>query len=154
LNNNLDKRGSFTEIFKTEWSTGLDATQWSVVRSTAKTFRGMHLHYRHDEYFFLLEGHAIVGLKDIREDSSTYNMYALYQLFGDDPHAIIFPRGIMHGWYFYLKSIHIQAVSESYSDYKEDDNIGVLWNSVGIPWPFEDVILSEKAANFSTLSGL
>jgi len=154
LEDHNDNRGTFTEIFKSEWSSCLEANQWSIVRSRAKTLRGMHLHHRHEEYFLLVEGHAVVGLKDLRPDSSTYNQHSLYQLFGKDPYAIIFPRGILHGWHFYTDSLHIQGVSEEYSAYKEDDNIGVKWDSVDIPWPFEEVILSEKAANFPTLSEL
>ena len=78
----------------------------------------------------------------------------MYELYGDDLAALSFPRGVVHGWYFYEDSIHTQAVSESYSDYVADDNLGVRWNAadLDLPWPDIKPILSERAARFSSLN--
>ena len=62
----------------------------------------------------------------------------------------------MHGWYFTEHSTHLQGVSESYTEYATDDNHGCYWNDpvLGMNWPFDDVILSERAAKFGGLSEL
>ena len=63
--------------------------------------RGMHFHQRHDEYFHLISGHCLVGLKDIRPDSPTLGAHSLYEMFSSDMSVLVFPRGIIHGWFFY-----------------------------------------------------
>ncbi len=156
LDEKKDQRGSFTEVFQNHWQSCMAPVQWSFVKSEAGVFRGMHLHLRHDEYFCLASGHCFLGLKDLRESSSTYNEYALYELFGSSMAALIFPQGLLHGWYFTEPSTHIQAVSESYVDYGKDDNWGCRWNAVdlGIPWPFTSAILSERAEGFPSVRDL
>ncbi|MEQ9298248.1 MAG: dTDP-4-dehydrorhamnose 3,5-epimerase family protein [Cyclobacteriaceae bacterium] len=150
LDERKDSRGSFTEVFQKHWGTCLEPVQWSYVKSEPNVFRGMHLHLRHDEYFCLVSGHGYVGLKDLRDDSPTKGVYSLYEVYGSSMAAIVFPRGLLHGWCFTQPSLHIQAVSESYIDYGKDDNWGCRWDApdLGIPWPFNSVILSERASDF------
>lgn len=156
LKKHRDHRGSFTEIFRTEWGTVIQPVQWSFVESEANVLRGMHFHRRHDEYFCLTKGHCLVALKDIRPDSPTEGAFSVFELYGRDPAALSFPRGLIHGWYFFEASAHVQAVSESYSDYGKDDNWGVSWKApdLGISWPDITPILSERAENFSSVAQL
>lgn len=151
-----DERGSFTEVFQQEWGTCLMPTQWSMVRSEANVFRGMHLHRRHDEYFSLIEGHCLVGLRDIRPGSPTCHQSALYELVGSDLKALVFPRGLLHGWYFFTPSIHIQAVSESFVHYGNNDNWGCHWSdpALELPWSISDPVVSDRANQFPSLNQL
>ncbi|MBY5952696.1 dTDP-4-dehydrorhamnose 3,5-epimerase family protein [Algoriphagus marincola] len=153
LKENIDYRGSFTEVFNHRWNLDLNAVQWSYVKSESNVFRGLHFHKRHDEYFCIVSGHCELGLKDMRPDSPTYLNWQLYELFGDDLAALVFPRGLLHGWYFFTPSVHLQSVSESYVDYGKDDNWGVYWNDkdLGIPWSFTDPIISTRASDFPDL---
>lgn len=148
-----DHRGSFTEIFNHRWNLDLNAVQWSLVKSETNVYRGMHFHKRHDEYFCLIQGKCELGLKDMRSNSPTYLHWSLYELYGEDLAALVFPRGLLHGWYFHAPSIHAQSVSESYVDYGKDDNWGVVWNNpeLGIPWSFKDPIVSKRAGDFPDL---
>lgn len=156
LREHKDYRGSFTEIFEQKEDKGIKPTQWSMVKSENQVFRGMYLHKRHDEYFCIIQGTCVVGLKDIRPGSPTYFHASLYQLSGDDLASLIFPKGVLHGWYFFEPSVHIQAVSESYCDYGQDDNWGCNWEdpALEIPWNFEDPIISECSKNFPGLKSL
>lgn len=156
MNEACDQRGAFTEIFADHWGVGISPTQWSMVRSESQVLRGMHIHQRHDEYFCLIQGHCLVGLYDARPTSPTYLQYALYELFGTDLKAVIFPTGLLHGWYFYTPSIHLQAVSESYANYANDDNLGCRWDdpALNIPWGITNPILSERAASFPPFADL
>lgn len=151
-----DRRGSFSEIFRNEWGTVIEPVQWSFVESEPNVLRGMHFHLRHDEFFCLVKGHCIVALKDIRPESPTENVFSVFELFGDDLAALAFPRGIIHGWYFFETSMHVQAVSESYSDYGKNDNWGVSWKApdLGITWPDIEPILSERAQDFASVEKL
>lgn len=151
-----DIRGSFTEVFQASWKTSIQPVQWSIIKSQAQVFRGMHYHQRHEEYFCLIQGRCVVGLKDLRPDSGTYLTSARYELCDSDMASLCFPRGILHGWYFYCDSIHLQAVSESYATYGIDDNDGCPWSDpdLNIAWPFEDALVSSRAANFPSLKEL
>jgi dTDP-4-dehydrorhamnose 3,5-epimerase len=156
LASHQDERGSFVDIFQASWPGALRPTQWSVVHSHANVLRGMHLHAGHDEYFMLLEGSAFVGLRDVRPDSPTRNRSCLIELHARTPAAVMFPRGLIHGWFFAEESVHVQSVSESYDDYHPHDNLGCHWSdpALEIPWPCTNPILSERAADFPPLNGL
>jgi dTDP-4-dehydrorhamnose 3,5-epimerase len=156
LNEIRDERGSFTETFATQWNVGISPTQWSMVRSESHVLRGMHVHQRHDEYFCLIQGHCLVGLYDARPQSPTYQQHSLYELYETDLKALVFPAGLLHGWYFYTPSIHLQAVSESYCDYAHDDNLGCRWDDplLNIPWGISNPVLSDRAASFLPLMDL
>src|SRR4051812_14024847 len=69
LDMNRDSRGSFTEVFREEWDTGISPVQWNIVSSEAGTLRGVHVHIRHDDYLTTLRGRASVGLRDLRRGS-------------------------------------------------------------------------------------
>lgn len=155
LDRNEDDRGAFTEVFCAEWPTGIDPTQWSLVESRAGVLRGMHLHRRHDEYFMVISGRATVGLHDLRAGSPTYGHGSTYELTGPDC-FLSFPRGLVHGWLFHERSLHLQAVSESYVNYGSDDNHGCRWDDpeLGIDWPFAPTELSPRAAGFPSLRSL
>lgn len=156
LQEHKDYRGSFTEIFQDYWGTVLKPVQWSMVKSEANVFRGMHFHLRHDEYFCLIDGHCQLGLRDLRPDFPTRNQSALFELYGEDPAALVFPRGMLHGWHFYTPSIHIQSVSEAYTDYGHDDNWRCAWDDpeLELPWSIENPMLTEAAANAPSLRTL
>ncbi len=151
-----DCRGSFTEVFQHSWDLKFEPCQWSIVHSVPEVLRGMHYHRRHDEYFGLISGKCLVGLVDLRPESSTYLSNALYALDDSNISSLCFPRGILHGWYFLSDSIHLQGVSESFADYGSDDNFGCHWNDpeLGIDWPFDRAILSERAEGFGSFSHL
>jgi dTDP-4-dehydrorhamnose 3,5-epimerase len=151
-----DERGSFTEVFSAQWDTGIGPVQWSIVRSAPGVLRGMHLHRRHDEYIHVIEGRATIGLYDLRPDSPTSGCSAVYELDAAEPACLTFPAGIVHGWLFHEPSVHLQAVSETYADYGEDDNLGCHWSDLelGIDWPVEPTIVSARSSAFPSLAEL
>jgi dTDP-4-dehydrorhamnose 3,5-epimerase len=151
-----DARGSFTEIFYSSWDTGIAPAQWSVVRSGRGVLRGMHLHRRHDEYFLVVSGRAFVGLRDLRPGSPTEGVSSLYELDSERPACLSFPRGILHGWYFPAETLHVQAVSETYGEYGEDDNLGCHWSdpALDIPWPERPTLVAARADSFPPLAVL
>lgn len=153
---NRDERGTFTEVFSGQWGLGIEPVQWNVVTSRPRTLRGMHLHFRHDEYFAVLKGRASVGLYDFRKESPTHGQSMMIELSDARLSCLTFPRGILHGWYFHDEGLHLQAVSEAYSSYGRDDNNGCLWSdpALGLDWPDAAPILSDRAASFPPLAEL
>lgn len=151
-----DSRGSFTEFFQETWDIGISPVQWSVVQSKPGVFRGLHLHWRHDEYFCLVSGHCLVALYDVRHASPSRGDFVLYEFGDNNLYCVSFPPGILHGLYYFQTSIHLQAVSESYLHYQNDDNLGCRWDdpALNIPWPFSDPLLSAEAASYPDLETL
>ncbi|MEM8905292.1 MAG: dTDP-4-dehydrorhamnose 3,5-epimerase family protein, partial [Actinomycetota bacterium] len=128
LDRHEDARGSFTEIFCSHWDSGIDPTQWSLVRSAPGVLRGMHVHLRHDEYVMVVSGRMSVGLHDLRPDSPTCGVGAVYDLDADSNVFLSFPRGLVHGWLAHEHTVHVQAVSEAHEFYGADDNNGCHWS--------------------------
>jgi dTDP-4-dehydrorhamnose 3,5-epimerase len=116
----------------------------------------MHLHRRHDEFFYLLTGRAWIGLRDVRPGSPTEGRSCLIGLRADDPATVSFPRGILHGWCFPEPSVHVQATSETYAIYAGDDNLGCHWSdpALEIPWPMRPTEVSARADAFPALAAL
>ncbi|MEM9036999.1 MAG: dTDP-4-dehydrorhamnose 3,5-epimerase family protein [Actinomycetota bacterium] len=156
LDRHDDDRGSFTEVFCSHWETGIDPTQWSLVRSGTGVLRGMHVHLRHDEYVMVISGRMSVGLHDLRPGSPTRGRGAVYELHGGEDLCLTFPRGIVHGWLAHEPSVHLQAVSEAHEFYGDDDNNGCHWSDpeLGIEWPFEPTVVSPRADAFPSLAEL
>lgn len=151
-----DRRGSFIEVFKDSWTLPVRPVQWSVVRSEARALRGLYVHRRHDELFVLVEGRALVGLKDLRRQSPTFGRTLLLEASAKRPTIVAFPRGCLHGWYFFEASLHLQAVSEEYDTYGPDDNLSCHWADpdVGLAWPDPAPVVSDEAAAFGGLREL
>jgi dTDP-4-dehydrorhamnose 3,5-epimerase len=151
-----DDRGFFLEAFSNSWGLPIDPRQWSIVSSRAGTLRGMHFHLRHDECVLALEGRLLVGLHDLRPDSPTSGASMMIEIDGSTPTMVVFPAGLVHGWYSPVDSIHMQGVSESYVDYGQDDNLGCHYAdpALGLAWPAEPVWLSERSRSFPPLAAL
>lgn len=150
---NRDDRGEFTEVFKSTWNSPLEPEQFSLVRSERNVMRGCHLHWHHDEYFCLISGAASVGLRDERPDSPTRNNWSLYFLCEEDMAALVFPSGLVHGWYFHERSVHLQGVSEVYDTYNSYDNHRINWldPDLEIPWPSSEGVLTDLATDAPSL---
>jgi dTDP-4-dehydrorhamnose 3,5-epimerase len=148
-----DDRGSFTELYRAEWETGVSPVQWNAVRSEAGVLRGVHVHVRHDDYLTVPIGRAAVGLRDLRSGSPTEGLSALVELGGDQAAALVIPHGVAHGFYFLEPSLHVYAVTE-YWDLR--DELGCRWDDpeLEIPWPAHSARVSERDAASQPLHAL
>jgi dTDP-4-dehydrorhamnose 3,5-epimerase len=146
-----DERGTFVELFREEWETGVHPVQWNAVDSEQGVLRGVHVHPRHDDYLTVVRGSATVGLRDLRDDSPTSGAAACVELVAEDPTAIAIPHGVAHGFYFSRPSTHIYAVS-SYWD--PADELGCRWDDPGleIPWPQRQARISQRDAGLPSLA--
>jgi len=153
LETHHDERGSLTELFRTSWVTGVDLVQWNYVASARDVLRGVHLHLKHDDYLILVSGHATIGLRDLRRNSTTHGITALVEMNGNDPRALIIPTGVAHGFYFHEPSVHIYGVSEFWD---EQDELGCHWADpeLEINWPNGAPIISARDAALPSLREL
>jgi dTDP-4-dehydrorhamnose 3,5-epimerase len=148
-----DSRGTFTELFRASWETGVAPVQWNAVRSKANVLRGVHAHHRHSDYLTLLSGRAAVGLYDLRDGSPTYGAASLLVLSAGEPVGLVIPPGVAHGFYLYEPSLHVYAVSHEWA---LDDELGCRWDDpeLRIPWPCTAPRLSARDAALGSLASL
>lgn len=147
-----DARGSLFEMFRGS-AVGFTPVQWNAVSSRAGVLRGVHAHAAHSDYLVVVEGSALVGLRDLRVESPTDGLAALVDLRGDAPRALVIPPGVAHGFYFPEPSIHVYAVSHYWDP---ADELGCHWAdpALGIPWPDVLPSLSRRDASAGSLSAL
>jgi dTDP-4-dehydrorhamnose 3,5-epimerase len=148
-----DNRGWLTEIFRDEWSVGIEPRQWNVSMSEQNVLRGMHIHGRHKDYLMVLHGKITVGLYDVRPRSPTYRQTAMFEMSSDRLMAVHIPIGVMHGFYCLEKTFSIYGVDAYYDP---EDELGCHWADprLGIPWPCHDPILSARDRDAGTLAEL
>jgi dTDP-4-dehydrorhamnose 3,5-epimerase len=153
LDPHRDDRGTFTEIFRETWPTGMHPIQWNVVASEAGVLRGVHVHPRHDDYLTVIRGAVEVGLRDLREDSPTTGAAACVTLIAERPTAISIPHGVAHGFYFSEASTHVYAVSHYWDP---ADELGCRWDDLAleIPWPQREARTSPRDAALPSLGAL
>jgi dTDP-4-dehydrorhamnose 3,5-epimerase len=137
-----DDRGSVTEVFRQGWRDE-PYVQWNYVRSTAGILRGVHGHFRHNDYLVLLEGAALIGLRDLREGSPTEGRVEMVEMSGDNLQTLSIPPGVAHGFYFSRPSTLIYAVTHYWDT---SDELGCRWDdpALGIPWPVETAQISPR----------
>jgi dTDP-4-dehydrorhamnose 3,5-epimerase len=148
-----DDRGTFLELFREEWGTGVAPVQWNAVDSEEGVLRGVHVHPRHDDYLVVVRGRATIGVQDLRDGSPTEGATACVELGEERPAAISIPHGVAHGFYFHEPSTHIYAVSH-YWDLA--DELGCRWDdsALSIPWPRREVRISPRDAQLPSLEVL
>ena len=149
-----DDRGSFGELWRESWTTGLDVdfVQANLSVSRPGVLRGLHFHRRQVDLWVLLEGLAQVALVDVRNADAGGEVSSLTFDFtaGD---AVLIPTGVAHGF------LALEAVKLLYlvsNEYDGSDEHGFAWNDsrAGVKWRIQEPILSARDASAPTLSML
>ena len=93
LKMNVDERGSFTEILRTE-----DRGQFSVNISKPGITKGNHWHHTKNEKFVVVSGKALIQFRKIGTDPSTGLNYPVidYHVSGDKIEVVDIPTGYTH----------------------------------------------------------
>jgi dTDP-4-dehydrorhamnose 3,5-epimerase len=151
-----DARGHVAELFRVDWESELDGfapAQWHVLASAAGTLRGMHAHARHDDLKIVLHGRVALALKDLRGGSPTEDAAELLELSGDDYVGVLIPAGVAHGVLAHSDSLVLVGVTALYDG---SDEYECAWNDaeLGIDWPFQPMLLSDRDRRAGTLREL
>jgi dTDP-4-dehydrorhamnose 3,5-epimerase len=148
-----DERGAFTELHRLSWHDSPPPLQWNAVASEANVLRGVHVHLRHWDYFFLVSGEMRFGLHDMRPESPSYRGSVLLTLRGASPSGICVPPGVAHGFCYTEPSLHVYAVSEYFDP---ADELGCRWDcpELGLAWPCTRPKLSRRDEEAGGYAGL
>jgi dTDP-4-dehydrorhamnose 3,5-epimerase len=143
IREHLDERGAFREIWRQSWSAQPAAVQWNMVRSQPNVLRGVHAHVQHVDFLTVAAGEMILGLHDPRRAAPSCGRSLLLRLEASDPHLVVIPPGVCHGFYFPTASTHIYGVSRAWDG---ADEFGCAWDdpALNLAWPCAGPILSER----------
>ena len=127
-------------------------------RSNYKVLRG--LHYQTDpqqgKLVTCLNGEIFDVCVDLRKSSSTYGQHISINLRGDEPSCLWIPPGFAHG-FCVLSQNGADVMYKVDSAYNPKTEGCILWNAanLGVSWPIQDPILSEKdAKGFTSYEGI
>jgi dTDP-4-dehydrorhamnose 3,5-epimerase len=154
-----DERGFFLETFsRAKYARGgidCEFLQDNHSRSQRNTIRGLHAQRQHPQgkLVRVLSGSIFDVVVDIRRDSPTYLKWISVELSADNFRQIYVPPGFAHGICITSDVADIEYKCTDY--YDPNDELRIAWNdpAIGIRWPVENPILSDKDRQAPNLAG-
>ncbi len=114
--------------------------------SVKNTLRGLHGQNPHPQgkLVRVISGEAFDVTVDVRRGSPTYGKHFTTRLSATNFRQLYVPPGVLHG--FLVTSDTAQFVYKCTDFYFPEAEFSVAWNDpdIGIAWPIESPILSEK----------
>lgn len=152
-----DKRGFFMETFSKEKYAAVGIkekfVQDNLSCSSRRVLRGLHYQNPNSQgkLVSVVQGEVFDVAVDIRVSSPNFGQWVGVNLSGENHRQLWVPPGFAHGFcvlsemaYFTYKCTDI---------YTPSAEGGVMWNDpdIGIDWPIQDVLLSDKDKVYSRL---
>lgn len=148
-----DNRGSFVKTFHRELfeQQGLETDWREEYYSTSYkgVLRGLHFQlppHDHTKLVYCAFGEVLDVVLDLRVGSPSYGTHVMFQLNAIDAHMVYIPKGCAHG--FYTLSEQATMMYKVSSVYAPSSDAGLLWNSIGISWPDDTPIMSDRDKAF------
>jgi len=151
-NLHVDNRGDFLKNFNKSDFINLDL-EYNFVESyfsssKKEVIRGMHFQvppHDHVKLVSLSSGRAFDVVLDIRKNSSSYGSWEIVDLDMSNPKILYIPKGFAHGFCSLTDNTILHYMSTT--EYKKESDSGIRWDSIDIPWPSQNPIISEKDRN-------
>lgn len=145
-----DSRGFFTETYqeKRYREVGIDLpfVQDNHSRSPRAVLRGLHFQRTRPQGKLVRVSRGLVYdvAVDINPNSATCGQFVGVELSDENHRQLWVPPGYAHGFCVLSDVADFQYKCTDF--YFPEDEGGLLWNDsdVGIPWPIENPVLSEK----------
>lgn len=156
-----DERGFFLEIFHTSRYADLAGISLPFVqdnhsRSSKDVLRGLHFQKTKPQgkLVRVVRGEVYDVAVDIRKDSSTFGHWEGVILSEENKKQFWVPPGFAHGFVVLSDVADFEYKCTDY--YDPLDEGGILWNDpdLGICWPVENPILSDKDESANKLVDL
>lgn len=148
-----DSRGFFLETYQKEryeeHGIKCDFVQDNHSRSVKGTIRGLHFQVSpaQDKLVRVTRGRVFDVAVDIRKDSPTFGEWVGVDLSEENKKQLFVPIGFAHGFCALEDTNDFEYKCSSY--YNPKTEIGIAWNDpdIGVEWPIENPILSERDKN-------
>lgn len=145
-----DSRGFFLETYHApryrEHGIADEFVQDNHSRSGRGTLRGLHGQFPRAQAKLVrvIEGEILDVAVDVRRGSPTYARHVATVLSAENFRQLYVPPGFVHG--FCVTSEVAQVEYKCSEVYRPEEEFSVLWSDpeLGIRWPLEQPILSEK----------
>ena len=141
-----DNRGEIYTFWKKN-STDIDINfnHDKFTLSYKNVLRGLHGDFESTKYVTCVHGEVFYVFLDYRKESKTFMQWDSVILSQEKKNAILFPPGIASGA-LTLSDTSVTAYKLFYpNDYPDaNQQFSIKWNSLGIDWPCDDIILSER----------
>ena len=155
-----DKRGFFTETFRLNnfHKAGIRKpfVQDNLSRSVHGTLRGLHYQIINPQAKLVMvtEGEILDVAVDIRHNSPNFGKYVAHRLSEENKEMLYIPEGFAHG--FFVLSERATFLYKCSDYYYPAGERGIRWDDpkVGIEWPDDKPVLSDKDRNLPLLSEL
>jgi dTDP-4-dehydrorhamnose 3,5-epimerase/CDP-3, 6-dideoxy-D-glycero-D-glycero-4-hexulose-5-epimerase len=153
LNKFGDERGSFIKTFnfdfykESELMTELKESYYSI--SSKNVIRGMHFQLppnEHVKIVYLNRGRILDVVLDIRKQSDTFGKFFATELDVDNPVLIYIPIGCAHGFKSLEEGSMVTYIQSSC--YHPESDTGIRFDSFGMDWGCEKVIISNRDKSF------
>jgi len=153
-----DNRGYFLETYhrKKYQTAGIDQAFVQDNHSHSKhgVLRGLHYQLKQPQgkLIYAVTGTIFDVAVDIRRRSSTFGQWTGAELSADNKRQIYVPEGFAHG--FVVLSESADVIYKCTDLYAPGDEYGILWSDpkIGIHWPVENPVLSQKDLENPTLN--
>ncbi len=146
-----DHRGFFSETYRVSAFEDAGIRDVFLQDSHARSARGVlrGLHYQappqaQAKLVRVIHGEVFDVAVDLRVGSPTFGQWAGGALSGEDGVILYIPEGFAHGYVCLTESADlVYKVSNEFDDALDR---GIAWDdpAIGIPWPVEKPILSER----------
>ena len=145
-----DDRGFFFEAYRrNEYADlGIDAefVQDNHSRSVLGTIRALHFQLSPGQAKLIrvARGQIYDVAVDLRPKSPTYGQYEAFKLSEENAQQIFIPVGFAHG--FCVTSEQADVAYKVSSYYDQQTERGIAWDDpdIGIPWPAEKALVSDR----------
>jgi len=148
-----DARGFFMETFNERRYSELGIpglgrrfVQDNYSRSARGVLRGLHFQRKHPQgkLVEVIKGAVFDMAVDIRQGSSSFGQWVGVELSEDNHHQLWVPPGFAHGFCVLTDIADFQYKCTEF--YRPEDEGGIIWSDpdIGIDWPIENPLLSEK----------
>jgi dTDP-4-dehydrorhamnose 3,5-epimerase len=153
LRDHADSRGAVREVYRASWSAQPGAVQWNLTRSDRNALRGMRTHVLHVDHLTVVSGELVVGLHDARASSPSLGRSLTLRLEASDPHLVVIPPGVCHGFYAPEPTTYLIGLSV---EWEGTDEVGCAWDdpALGLTWPCEAPELCDKDRRAGDYVGL
>jgi len=155
-----DTRGFFVETWNRrrygEAGVDVDFVQDNVSSSRRGTLRGLHFQNPNPQGKLLqvLQGEVFDVAVDIRRNSATFGKWHGLVLSGENKRQFYIPPGFAHGFVVLSETALFQYKCTEF--YSPKDEMAIRWDDpdIGIEWPVEQPLLSERDAKALRLQAM
>ncbi len=145
-----DDRGFFFETYRrndyADLGIDVDFVQDNHSRSMRGTIRALHFQLEPGQAKLIrvARGSIYDVAVDLRRDSPTFGQYEAVELSDENARQIFIPVGFAHG--FCVTSDEADVAYKVSSYYEQSSERGIAWDDpdIGIPWPAEEALVSDR----------